>query len=63
MITCENISVQRLEDPTMLKLCIATKGQKLSFELTRDIGYLFLYELYAAVDLYGDQAVHARTNN
>lgn len=63
MNACENIAVKRLEDPNMLKLCITTQEQTLSFEITRDMGYLFLHELYAAVDLYGDPVLHSRTNN
>lgn len=62
MSTCENITVARLEDPTQLKINITTQGQILSFEINRDMGYLFLYELYAAVDLYGG-ATHHRTTN
>ena len=62
MDTLENISVMRLEDPTQLKICITTQGQVLSFEITRDMGYLFLYELYNAVDLYGGH-MHKRATN
>ncbi len=54
MKTCENITVARLDDPSLLRICITTEGQDLSFEITRDMGFLFLYELYASVDLYGD---------
>lgn len=62
MKTCENITVVRLEDPNMLKICITAEGQDLYFEITRDMGFLFLYELYAAVDLYGD-ANQSKTSN